>query len=297
MLDIARWLAPDARMTEDFDSHAQILRKIAEQIAAEIARTSAPSAWEPSVRQPRDVAREVGDPVPSAALHLAKLAHELKTPLSAIVAASELMRDERFGPVGDERYRTYAAGIYDSAHHALAVINAMLGDAAPDAPDSAAFAELDLNAIASQTAAGVRALLGAAGLTIEHQATEGLPHIVADPVTVRQMLLNLVTNAMRATPAGGHVTLSTAFELAGAVHITVTDTGIGMSELDIARVLTADPALEPPHLTRNPSGGVGLGFPVILSLARRNGATVGITSAESGTRVCITFPASRVIPV
>lgn len=232
-----------------------------------------------------------------AAQHLARLAHELKTPLSAIVAAAEIMRDARFGPIGDPRYQGYAAGIYDSAHHALGVINAMLGTATGDGDlrDGVAFAELDLNEIVAQVALSVKALLEAAGLTITHHLEPGLPHVIADPVTVRQMLLNLVTNAMRATLSGGTIVLATTYELAGPVHLAVTDTGSGMQAADIARAL--DPTRQADFELRA-SGGLGLGYPLILSLAQLNGATIGITSKPGqGTAVRITFGANRVIPV
>ena len=229
--------------------------------------------------------------------HLAKLAHELKTPLSAIVAAAEIMRDERFGPVGNPRYQGYAADIFESAHHALGVINAMLGDTSGpgDADGQPAFAEIDLNGLVERMASSVRALLEAVGLTISHVLDPALPHVIADPGTVRQMLLNLVTNAMHATPPGGRVVISTGYDLAGPVHVTVTDTGCGMTPDDMARAL--DPA-RPAGFEATPSGGMGLGYPVVLDLAARNGATVGIESiVGAGTSVRISFAPGRTIPV
>ncbi len=272
-------------MTDQPDKDLQTLRLIAERISQGISQTPAPA---PVNAAPR---------LTPAAQHLAKLAHELRTPLSAIVAAAEIMRDERFGPIGDPRYRDYASGIYDGAHHALNVINAMLGASSASGrnADAIAFAQLDLNTLAQQVSASVHALLEAAGLAIELRRQPRLPNIVADPVTVRQMLLNLVTNAMRATPAGGAIIIATTYDLAGPVHLTVTDTGTGMSEPEIARAL--DPARQSDFEPR-PSGGLGLGYPLILRLAELNGATLTITSEpDHGTSVTITFAADRVIPV
>jgi two-component system, cell cycle sensor histidine kinase PleC len=285
-------------MTDEFDQNVQTLRKIADQIAARLSAGDPsgvvlrPAAKDQSILEPATSRRPQG-------FAFAKLAHELKTPLSAIVAASELMRDERFGPVGDERYRTYAAGIYDSAHHALSVINAMLGDATTNAGDAAAFAELDLNRLVGQVGVSVRALLEAAGLTIEAKLQPGLPHVVADPVTVRQMLLNLVTNAMRATPAGGHIVLTTTYDLAGPVHVCVSDTGCGMTEGEISQVLERDQdSDEGGEVVPRFPNNWGLGFPLIVRLARLNGASIAITSTLGcGTNVAITFAAGRVIPV
>jgi two-component system, cell cycle sensor histidine kinase PleC len=278
-------------MTDQPDKDAQILRLIAERISQGIAQaqsTSEAQAPAPVSGQPR---------LTPVAQHLAKLAHELRTPLSAIVAAAEIMRDERFGPIGDPRYRDYASGIHDGAHHALGVINAMLGASSSTGrnAEAIAFAQLDLNALAQQVAASVHALFEAAGLSIQLRLEPRLPNIVADPVTVRQMLLNLVTNAMRATPAGGAIVIATTYDLAGPVHLTVSDTGTGMSEPEIARAL--DPNRQSEFEPR-PSGGLGLGYPMILRLADLNGASVTITSEpEHGTSVAITFAPNRVIPV
>ncbi len=273
-------------MMDDAETDALILRKIAERIASELA--------EPQ----QTLERAATARVEPAGLHFAKLAHELKTPLSAILAAAEIMRDERFGPIGDLRYKAYASGIFDSASHALGVINAMLGTAAATdgtTREGVTFAEIDLNGIVARVASSVGALLEAASLTLTTRLEAGLPHVVADTVTVRQMLLNLVTNGMRATPAGGGIVISTRYELAGPVHLSVRDTGHGMDEAEIARVLDRDRG---PELTPRPSGGLGIGYPLILSLAEVNGASVGIISAPgAGTEVTITFSAGRVIPV
>lgn len=273
-------------MTDHPEKDAQTLRQIAERIHQGLTEATLPASA-PGAK-PR---------LTPAGQHLAKLAHELRTPLSAIVAAAEVMRDERFGPIGDARYRHYASGIFDGASHALGVINAMLGTSSPSgrSADAVSFAQLDLNALSKQVAASVEALLEAAGLTVELDLGQRLPHIVADPVTVRQMLLNLVTNAMRATPSGGTIKIATAYDLAGPVHLSITDTGSGMSEESIARAL--NPARES-DFEPSPSGGLGLGYPLILRLANLNGASVSIASSgDSGTTVRISFAAGRVIPV
>ena len=286
-------------MTETSDMDALILRRIAETIQLSIGPLrpdgQAPGQGEAGARGTEPAAPPVR-PAPAPVVHLSKLAHELKTPLSAIVAAAEIMRDARFGPLGDARYESYAAGIHDSASHALGVINAMLGvSGIMTGRDGLVFAELDLNALVERMSASLRALLEAAGLALDYRLEQGLPHVVADPVTVRQMLLNLVTNAMRATPAGGTIAVSTAYDLAGPVHVTVTDTGSGMSESGIATAL--DTSSEG-GFAATPSGGLGLGYPLILSLARMNGASISMTSAAGeGTSVRITFAPDRVIPV
>ena len=234
----------------------------------------------------------------SPAHHLAHLAHELKTPLSAIVAAAEVMRDERLGPIGNSLYQGYAADIFESAHHALGVIAGMLTPAARESDagrDALAFVELDANDLVRKLASSVRALLGAAGLEIDLRLEPALPHLIADPVTVRQMLLNLVTNAMRATPAGGRIEITTAYVLAGPVSIAVADTGRGMSSEEVAGAL--DPTRHALQ-TSSPSAGSGIGYPLTLRLAALNGASVAIESSPgAGTTATIAFSAARVVPV
>lgn len=236
-------------------------------------------------------------------LDIAKLAHELKTPLSAIVAAAEIMRDEQLGAIGNERYRGYASDIHDSARHALAVINSMLGggsvasehprDAEPAGPQL--FAQIDLDALVQSTVSAMRPLADAARVAIAADRVSRLPHIIADPVSVRQILLNLLTNAVKFTPAGGRVTVATRHTLDGPVEVSVADTGPGMSARDIARSLVD---AEPAERTARAGGGLGIGLPLVRQLAEANGARIAIESEPgSGTTVVVTFAKGRVVPV
>lgn len=230
--------------------------------------------------------------------HLAELAHELKTPLSAIVAAAEVMRDERLGPIGTPLYQGYAADIHESASHALQVIASML---APEAQagrnrrKTPVLAELDPNELVRRLASSVRALLAAAGIDIETDLEAGVPHLVADPVTLRQLLLNLVTNAMRATPHGGRIVLSTRRTVGGTLDIAISDTGAGMTADDIARAL--DGGRGAPD-AKPPGEGFGIGYPLMHELAALNKAALAIESAPgAGTCVRLSFPAERLIAV
>jgi two-component system, cell cycle sensor histidine kinase PleC len=272
------------------DEIAQTLRKIAQSITSGLP---APSRDPPVTGMATPPA-----PAPNQAYrHVAQLAHELKTPLSAIAAAAEIMRDERLGPIGDPRYKDYAAAIFDSASHALGVISVMLGSATPTGAQTGALSltHVDVNELAERLTGSVRALVEAAGLTIDHDLAPRLPRVVADATSVRQIVLNLVTNAIRAAPSGGRIRLQTTYELAGPVCLAVSDTGSGMTTGEIAAAL--DPA-GVPNFEIKPGGGLGLGYPLLRGLARANGATVSIASgAEWGTTVTITFPPERVIPV
>ncbi len=246
---------------------------------------------------------------------LARLAHELKTPLSAIAAAAEIMRDERLGPIGDPRYQGYAGDILESARHALGVIASMLGgmeraetqaavagrlNETSDAPVMT-FTQFDPNDLIEKVGSSLRALLDAASLELIVALQPGMPHIVADAGAVRQMVLNLLSNAMRATPAGGRITLATSYRLQGAVAISVTDTGIGMDEAAIEGLLARGDAVDGGAAAAIASSrfkdGHGLGLPLVMRLAALNGARVAISSAPGqGTCVEIAFEPSRVVP-
>ena len=222
-------------------------------------------------------------PAPPEPSHIARLAHELKTPLSANAAAAEIMRDERLGPIGSEKYRGYASDIYDSARHALGVIAHMLEAArGDDTPAQLSFAEVDLDDLIRGVVSAMMPLAGDAGLVLAAQVGARLPHVVADPTSVRQMLLNLITNAIKFTPAGGEIHVSARYLGDGPVTLEVCDNGPGLDA-------TAE------HAARK---GLGLGLPLVRAMAAANGADLVIDSAPGqGTAVRIAFRKDRVVPV
>ncbi len=243
---------------------------------------------------------------------VSRLAHELKTPLSAIVAAAEIMRDERFGQIGNERYRGYASDIHDSARHALSVINVMLGQRVASSgaaesdghalpagmeqrPQQLQFAQIDLNALVEGSVSAMAPLAEKGGLRLSAELALRLPHVIADSVSLKQILLNLLTNSVKFTGAGGRIAVRTRHCGDNAVEVSVTDTGAGMSDAAIRQVL--DPDAQPPRPPAK-GGGLGIGLPLVHRLAIANGATVAISSREGeGTDVVLSFPASRVVPV
>jgi two-component system, cell cycle sensor histidine kinase PleC len=224
---------------------------------------------------------------------VARLAHELKTPLSAIAAAAEIMRDERFGPLGNERYRDYAADISHSARHALAVVAAMLRAPGEGEAPPLAFAEIDVNDLAERCASAMRPLFTRAGLDLSASLEPRLPHVIADAVSVRQIVLNLLTNALKFGGRGGQVEVATRYDGDGPVTVWVRDTGPGMGQAALGAATEGRAAPGPGE-----TGGLGLGLPLVRALAEANGARMAIDSApRQGTRVEIIFPKDRVVPI
>jgi signal transduction histidine kinase len=225
---------------------------------------------------------------------VSKLAHELRTPLSAIAAAAEIMKDERFGTIANERYRSYTSDIHDNARHALALINRLLGGAADGEGEARLeVAELDLNSLAESSVSAVQPLADAAGLKLVHEFHRQLPRVRADATTVKQILFNLLSNAIKFTPRGGDVRVVTGLGYDRSVFVAVQDTGAGMDTEAIAAALKGEVPTSP---QRNEAGGHGIGLPLARTLAQSNGARLEIDSAiGEGTAVALVFPRDRVV--
>lgn len=217
----------------------------------------------------------------------AKLAHELRTPLAAIAAYAEVVAQEHFGPLGDDRYRDYARIIQDSARHALGVVEGMLASAAQATargPRELRFTDVDPARIAESCLTVIAPAAHQAGLSLELDCPPGLPRIIADEVSVRQMLLNLLTNAVKFARQGDRVRLAVTQAADGALTFAVEDTGPG---------LAASRETETPRVAL----GLGVGLPLTRELAEANGAALDIESEPGcGTRARISFSPARVVP-
>jgi len=225
---------------------------------------------------------------------VSKLAHELRTPLSAIAAAAEIMKDQRFGSIANERYRGYTSDIHDNARHALALINRLLGgDASPDLGSGLPRIELDLNALAESSVSAMRPLAEEAGIKLANDSHAALPLVTADATTIKQILFNLMANAVKFTPRGGEVRVVTGLGYDRSVFVAVQDTGVGMTTEAIAAALKAE---VPDNPQPKEEGGHGIGLPLARDLAKANGARLEFDSApNAGTAVALIFPRERVV--
>ncbi len=192
------------------------------------------------------------------------LAHELRTPLSAVIAYAEILKSEHFGPIANPRYKSYACDIYDSARHALGVVDSMLqGDRARTALPTLSFADLDPAAVVEGCLTVARPLAERAGLELAADVPAHLPRIVADELALRQMLLNLLSNAIKFARAGDRVAVRVVYTCDGPLTISVTDTGPGMG---------------PGEAPKAERAGLGLGLPLTRALAAANGAKLAVES-------------------
>jgi signal transduction histidine kinase len=223
---------------------------------------------------------------------LRKLGHELKTPLSAIAAAAEIMRDERFGRLGSARYRGYASDISEAARHALSVIDRMLGAGVGDRERAVEVVEINVNALVRSVVSQMQPLAQRAGLKLTLHLAPRLPPIPADATSMRQILLNLVGNALKFTGAGGTVAVITRTNPDGRTWVTVRDTGAGMSDREIARAV-GNARSEPPTRRRK-GGGFGIGLALARALAANMGATLVIESRRGeGTAASVVLTTRR----
>ncbi len=220
---------------------------------------------------------------------LATMSHELRTPLNAIIGFSEMLMNESVLMLDAARRREYAGLINDSGRHLLAVINGIL-DMSKIETDNFAIAPEPF--APSQVVSGCCDLLALqareAGVHLDKTVADHLPDMVADKRALNQILLNLVSNAIRFTDRGGRVTVGARAEAAAVVFV-VEDTGIGISEDDLARV--GEPYFQASTSYDRRRGGTGLGLSIVKGLVRLHGGEMNIRSrVGEGTRVIVRLP-------
>ena len=219
---------------------------------------------------------------------LANMSHELRTPLNAINGFSDIMKKELFGPLGDPRYAEYVNDILFSGQHLLSLINDILDMSKIEAGKMTLNTEvMQMNDMISQVIRIVRGRAEENRLRLVYDDA-ALPEIQADPRAVKQILLNLATNAIKFTPEGGVVTIVVEPKSAGLI-IRVSDTGIGISQEDIARLAQPFEQIDSQHSRQHE--GTGLGLALSKSLVELHGGNFTIESVVGqGTTVIFTLP-------
>ncbi len=224
---------------------------------------------------------------------LAGVSHELRTPLNAIIGFSEVMQNEMFGPIGNSHYREYATDIHESGHHLLSLINDILDLSKIEAGKFELHEETVTVTDTIEAALRlVRQRAEKKGLELTRAVAPRLPQLYADGRALKQVLLNLLTNAVKFTPQGGRVTIGANLGPGGELVLTVADTGVGMSAEDLEQALTPFGQAES-DIARDQEG-TGLGLPLTKHLVELHGGSLTIESAPgAGTTIRATFPAQR----
>ena len=221
---------------------------------------------------------------------LANMSHELRTPLNAINGFSDIMKKEMFGPLGDARYKEYVNDILFSGQHLLSLINDILDMSKIEAGKMTLNTEpMIITDLISQVLRIVRGRADENRLKLIYEG-ETTPEIEADPRAVKQILLNLTTNAIKFTPEGGMVRISVEAKSAGLI-VHVSDTGIGISQADIERLAQPFEQIDSQHSRQHE--GTGLGLALSKSLVELHGGNFKINSVVGeGTTVTFTLPNS-----
>jgi signal transduction histidine kinase/HAMP domain-containing protein len=225
---------------------------------------------------------------------LANMSHELRTPLNAIIGFSEVMGAEIFGKLGSDAYVEYAKDIQACGTHLLAIINSVLDLSKSEAGKLELACEcVDLGSIIDSAATMVRDQCARAGLELyAWQPIEPI-QVWGDPAKLRQVLLNLLSNAMKFTPAGGSITVRTELRTDDLVSIEVADSGIGMAPEDVPTALAAFGQIDTRVARRY--DGTGLGLPLSKAIIELHGGLIAIDSAPGlGTKVKIILPREAV---
>ena len=222
---------------------------------------------------------------------LAKVSHEVRTPLNSILGFTELMMQERFGPIGNARYKGYVEDIHQSGLYALSLLNDLLDISKIEAGKfELDFTAVEVPELVEDCVNSLQPLAKRSRIVLRTSLAEKLPCIVADPRRLKQILLNLLTNAIKFTKEGGQVIVSGTM-VDGELRLRVRDNGVGMTKDEIAF------AMQPFHqLDTAPrkQSGTGLGLPVTKALVDANRARLVLTSEPGvGTSADVVFPAER----
>src|SRR5260221_3619036 len=227
---------------------------------------------------------------------LANMSHELRTPLNAILGFSEMIRDRLHGPEGATRYSEYAGDIHASGTHLLDLVNDVLDMSKIEAGHYQLHLEyVDIAKTAAACLSIMQSRACAKGIAIITDIAAGLPPIHADERAVKQVLLNLLTNAVKFSPNGGKIALAARLAAGGEMELSVVDGGVGIAPEALARVF--EPFGRGDHMRAQPEEGIGLGLSISRELMTLHSGVLLLDSAVGvGTTATIRFPALRTQP-
>ncbi len=249
--------------------------------------------WKKAERELRDARRDAERASQLKSDFLAKISHEIRTPLNAIIGFAEVIMEERFGPVGNERYKDYLKDIHASGGHVMSLVNDLLDLSKIEAGKAdLSFVAVDANKVVSECVSMIQPQAAAERVIVRLSLAPRLPKIVVDERSLRQIVINILSNAVKFNRSGGQVIVSSALTDSGSAVLRVKDTGIGMTEAEVKIALEPFMQIQ----TSRSHGGTGLGLPLTKALVEANRANFSIRSKkEEGTLVEVSFPSPRVL--
>jgi signal transduction histidine kinase len=227
---------------------------------------------------------------------LANMSHELRTPLNAIIGFSEVLGMEVLGPVAQEKQLEYIRDIHSSGLHLLSIINDVLDMSKIEAGKlDLAFERVNVQQVIKETVRMVDDQVRGRKLDIDTKIPDGEISVWGDERAIKQIMLNLVSNAVKFSHDGGRIDIRASLDVAGSLVINVADRGIGMAEAEIERAL--QPFGQAKSATTKTHGGTGLGLPIAKGLVGAHGGTLVIESApDRGTVVRVVLPQQSQMP-
>ena len=228
---------------------------------------------------------------------LANMSHELRTPLNAILGFTEILKEEMLGPLGIGKYVEYATDIHSSAEHLLGLINDILDLSKIESGNDALLEEdICIREVVDAVMILVKGRAHDSRIEVLADLPDDLPTLCADKRKLKQILVNLLTNALKFSPSGSVVRVSARRSDDGGFELEVADTGIGMKAEDIPRALSPFGQLDS-ALSRR-TEGTGLGLPLTSQLVELHGGYLEVFSTVGeGTTVVARFPSERVMDV
>lgn len=281
------WVNENARAVRDEEGHILYyegsLENISQRKEAEIKMTDAMLQSDLASRAKSEF--------------LANMSHELRTPLNAIIGFSEIIRNEVYGKLEQRQYWEYAKDIHESGKQLLRIINDILDVSRIEAGDRQLNeSAIDMEHLVQICLDFVGAKITEAQLNINNVTLRHIPNLVGEELAVKQCLLNILSNAMKFTQAGGSITISDEIDSDGRLRLSVTDTGIGLDDDEIEKALSPFGQVET-ALSRATSG-TGLGLTLVTSLMRLHGGHLELVSQKGiGTTATLVFPRKRVVKI
>jgi signal transduction histidine kinase len=226
---------------------------------------------------------------------LANMSHELRTPLNGIIGLSEMIREGTFGPLGNEKYAEYIDEIHKSGGHLLALVQNILNVSEVESKSvTLEESDVDLASLIGDSVAEISAEAQYWKIQVHNQAAKSKIPVRVDAVRIKQVFINILTNAIRFTPEGGTITIDAFYEEDGAVAVSITDTGIGMARGAIEKALSPFGQVDRGTFAKHQGTGLGLYLSRLL-VEMHDGELKIKSSLGGGTRVTIRLPAARVI--
>jgi PAS domain S-box-containing protein len=228
---------------------------------------------------------------------LANMSHELRTPLNAIIGFSSALEQEIFGPLGQKKNKESVASIHEAGNHLFDIISDILDISKIEARVLEIHEEeVDPVKLMLESTKLTEASALERNIVIVSQFQGNLPNFLGDRIRTKQVLLNLINNAVKFTDGGGQITVELSLDGDGGIMFGITDTGIGISESNIPKIVK--PFGQVADVQNRNHGGTGLGLAICTSFMELHGGSLTIESEiGKGTSVYVRFPPERTLPL